>query len=91
MSKETENPPAFPHRYMRKKKWVNNLGVSTRDYFAAKHAASITRATFEMDGDQYIEQVKVWLKKHGDLKVSDYIAKEAYALADAMLKERSKK
>jgi hypothetical protein len=73
--KTIDNPPAFPHDG-----GVGATGMSLRDYFAAKVAATAVGFT-----DWHDPEVN---KKH--LWKPEAIAKHAYAVADAMLLARQK-
>lgn len=56
---------------------VTNLGLSTRDYFAAKAMQSILPAFMESVPDT------------GELTLGQYVAGQAYEMADAMLAARN--
>lgn len=80
MSMSTENPPAFPYAFHFPKADGEpqgiNLGMTLRDYFAAKALpALVERASIE----EWIRGGPEWI---------DAVAMEAYKFSDAMLKAR---
>lgn len=78
----TDGGPAFPAH----ENWRINSGMSLRDYFAAKIAAaqSVTTST----DTSYMNPTYEY--PDGTQTVAQKIAAIAYAVADAMLAERSK-
>jgi hypothetical protein len=74
--KKEDGGPAFPYdARVDEKTWRPvNAGMSLRDYFAIHSLSSI----------KYDENNFLWER------TADGIAKSAYAIADAMLKERNK-
>lgn len=90
--KKPNNPPAFPCPSLQQDGFQSSEndfnyvergaeGMTLRDYFAAKAMQAI------MADIPFFKEI---LKQHSDLKASEAISIEAYAIADAMLKEREK-
>lgn len=71
---------AFPHANHRE---ADSNGMSLRDYFAAKALALLIPKA-----DQMIE-IHEEGKLRGKMTLAEYAAMNAYAIADAMLKQRS--
>ncbi len=84
MSKETENPPAFPsenkscpHCHIGK---VTEKGMTLSDYFEAKAMQALITSNFIKNADGF-----------ADVRYDyDDLASEAELYADAMLKKRNK-
>lgn len=73
MSWEKTGGPAFPGPSL-----SDNLGMTLRDYFAAKVVSS------------YLDEIHFNDKPvPGNFEIEDYAATQAYMLADAMLKARA--
>lgn len=77
-NKQPENPQAFPMDYGHEG-YRMEPGMSLRDYFAAKAMQAMNNS---------LEMVREMYKDKGNLSIEDYIAKESYKMADAMLKTR---
>jgi hypothetical protein len=77
------NPPAFPlpaHTYPNGEISHGEYGMTLRDYFAAKAMATAYSKLYEMFLDDVFDD---WHSEGVEA-----LAKEAYAVADAMLKAR---
>lgn len=70
--------PAFPSATQH---YVQNIGMSLRDYFAAKAMQGMLSSWYSV-GDNY---------EHNGLVSEKIISKESYKIADAMLKARELK
>lgn len=82
--KKTDGGPAFPI-YGKLNEWgyAEQPGMTLRDYFAAKAMAALVLATEQ----KYLSDPI----KHEACRASEdseYVAQDAYAIADAMLNER---
>ena len=83
MSKINTGGPAFPYAvetgpdYYGRKSHIIQEGATLRDYFAAKAMSAIQQRGFEM------------FEKYEEDLTEESIAREAYALADAMLAARA--
>lgn len=80
MSEKNNGGPAFPTSRVNMNGEVvpDEVGMSLRDYFAAK-AMTMTMMEFEQDWDAHAFEQPSFL---------DWAAERAYAIADAMLKVR---
>lgn len=87
MKKLGDGGPAFPREDYQHDDAPGQIGMSLRDYFAAKamHAELTTAGALEGPRDALIEAASA-----AERDVEDQIAFNAYKLADAMLREREK-
>lgn len=76
--------PAFPTNYRHS---ANYPGMELRDYFAAKAMQGIVSS---IDGEANYQRLRGHATDAG-LSVSEWIARDAYKQADAMLKAREAK
>lgn len=84
--KKVENPPAFPKAAFYHEHGGTDSpqeGLSLRDYFAAKAMASM----FAGDGAQMVANLD---GRYDETNWTEIVSLNAYEIADAMLKERSK-
>ncbi len=82
MSDKTENPKAFPdNSYTVERGIENKNGMDLRDYFAIR----ILQANYS-SREQWIAS----MQDRGTENPYTYVCREAYNLADEMLKERLK-
>lgn len=88
MSKKDEGGPAFPMPGGSGDftVQVSHLGMTLRDYFAAKFAAEMVGS---IDSDEGYLRLKVLAESHA-MTVSEWIAEKSYHQADEMLKVRAK-
>ncbi len=92
MTNEIENPPAFPvFPDTQTGHGAAFRGMSLRDYFAAKALGALVSTpgnpSIKICADYIGIETKDWdWSKHW----CEYLAKKAYAYADAMLEERGK-
>lgn len=80
--KKPDNPQAFPHDTRNPYSGNidgQNLGMTLRDYFAAKSISEI----IAYEGHKAFENSEEGFKSY-----SESMAKKAYGIADAMLKQR---
>lgn len=75
-----ENPNAFPYGYGTDKYERAELGMTLRDYFAAKVLHGIVQRVESND----------FLMLEDEQKIKDSIASQCYSYADAMLRSRAK-
>ena len=82
-----ENPQAFPNS--EGKNQAATRGMTLRDYFAAKIAASLLSSVYSSPEAQ-ASFAKGWAAKYKDttLTTKECIVKESYEFADEMLKTR---
>lgn len=87
MKKEEENPPAFAAAAIRQHgSGIHQKGMLLRDYFAAKHLQGIS-GDHTMWANMCMDYPNC--KEDGDT-FEDYLSRECYKIADAMLKQRVK-
>ena len=77
------NPQAFPRDHKCDGDCYSHLGMTLRDYFAAKALALM--------GDVQIMAILNMTAKAKDLPQADVAARFAYGIADAMLHERERR
>ena len=65
---------------------MTNLGMTLRDYFAAK---AMTAALSACSGREFADNFRERCHQHGH-SITEALAMDAYRLADAMLAERAK-
>lgn len=65
---------------------VLEVGMELRDYFAARAMAGIVSS---IDSEENYRRLRTHANEEG-MSVSQWIARDAYKQADAMMKERSK-
>jgi len=80
-TKKPNNPSAFAFGYGTDNYSDIQLGMTLRDYFAAKAMQG-----FISDREMYMAMMMD--RKTSGLSPDDYIANQSYNLADAMLKQR---
>lgn len=84
---QTTNPPAFPRtgegfgnpRY-------DAPGMSLRDWYAGRTMSGIVAS---IDGEENYRRIREHAKRDG-LSVSEWIARDSFKQADAMLSERGR-
>lgn len=82
-NKKPDNPAAFP--ILDPNSSFYNVGMTLRDYFAAKAMQAIVQNYYHStESQKYICQA--WLGRKGTVK--EHISIDSYAIADAMLKQR---
>ena len=82
---EDKNTPAFPFVAKDHTGTMINMGMSLRDYFAAKAMPLAYKINKDTNDANIGENHWVW-----DAEDWAYIAEAAYGIADAMLRERQK-
>jgi hypothetical protein len=80
-----DNPSAFPVHAKYEDETVLNEGMTLRDYFAAKAMPLAYKINKDTNDANIGEGHWVW-----DAEDWAYVSETAYAIADAMMKEREK-
>jgi len=62
--------------------------ITLRDQIAIEAMKATCNWWYTTNLDDKMDALKGWVKRHGNISVNDCIAKDSYALADAMLKAR---
>lgn len=87
MSKRNDGGAAFPSTdYLDEKAIGSSLGMSMRDYFAGQALIAFSTLLTMITGAN-VSNVKM---QNDGVIDEPFIAKQAYAIADAMLAERAK-